>query len=63
MKSIRAKNPSRYRLRLQQRLHLQYESEVIARLSGQVTEFGVCSVELVRLGTETPEEDFGMSMF
>ncbi|KAK3816047.1 MAG: hypothetical protein J3Q66DRAFT_440553 [Benniella sp.] len=67
---ISPKDPSSgLRLRLQQKLHLEHSSKVVVRLSirlssspdvfsGQESEFGARSVELVRLGTEAPGEDF-----
>ncbi|KAK3816045.1 MAG: hypothetical protein J3Q66DRAFT_369660 [Benniella sp.] len=68
--SISPKDPSNgLRLRLQRKLHLEHSSKIVVRLSvrlrsspnsssGQGSEFGAYSVELVRLGTEAPGEDF-----
>ncbi|KAK3816046.1 MAG: hypothetical protein J3Q66DRAFT_431590 [Benniella sp.] len=68
--SISPKDPSNgLRLRLQRKLHLEHSSKIVVRLSvrlrsspdassGQGSELGAYSVELVRLGTEAPGEDF-----
>ncbi|KAF9364400.1 hypothetical protein BGX34_001663 [Mortierella sp. NVP85] len=60
--------PNGVRICLQQKLHLEHNSKIAFRLSARLhptnassehgSGFEACSVELVRLGTETPEEDF-----